>query len=55
MGITHSAICVKDVEWGIDKRGFKILAPFWAGIPVDVTQDAGGVPRCRRAAIRIPF
>jgi len=36
-------------------RGLRMMAAFWAGIPVEVTQEAGVVPRCRRAAIGTPF
>ena len=32
-----------------------MLVVFWAGIPVEVTQGAGVVPRCRRAAIGTPI
>jgi len=32
-----------------------MVAAFWAGIPVEVTQEAGIFPRCRRAAIRTLF
>ena len=32
-----------------------MLAAFWAAIPVEVTQEAGIFPRCRRAAIRTLF
>ena len=28
------APCVKGVEWGLDTRGLRIVAAFWAGIPV---------------------
>ena len=31
------------------------MLAFRAGIPVEVTQEGGAVPRCRRAAIRTPF
>ena len=39
------APCVKVVEWGFVTRGLRIMAAFWAGIPVEVTQDAGVVSR----------
>ena len=41
------------VELGF--RGLKILVALWAGIPVGVTQEAGVVPHCWRAAIGTPF
>ena len=41
----HFAPCVKVVELGLGTSGLKILAAFWAGIPVEVTQEAGVVPR----------
>ena len=46
---------VKGVELGLDTRGLRMVAAFWAGIPVEVTQVAGVVSRCRRAAIGTPF
>ena len=36
----HVAPCVKGVEWGLDTIGLRIVAAFWAGIPVEVTQEA---------------
>ena len=51
----HVASFVRGVEWGLGMRGLRMVAAFWAGIPVEVTQEAGGVPRCRRAAIGTPF
>ena len=45
------ASCVKRVEWRFGTRGLRIVTAFWAGNPVEVTQKAGVVPRCRRAAI----
>ena len=51
----HVAPCVKGVEWGLGTRGLRMLAAFWAGIPVEVTQEASLVPRCIRAAIGTPF
>ena len=39
----HGAPGVKAVEWGLGK--------YWSGIPVEIAQEAGVVPRCRRAAI----
>ena len=41
----HVAPCVNVVEWGFSTRGLRMLAAFWAGIPVEDTQDAGIVPR----------
>ena len=38
------APCVKEVAWGFCTRDLRMLAAFWAGIPVDNTQDAGVVP-----------
>ena len=43
------------VEWRFGTSGLRMLAVIWAGIPVEVTQQADVVQRCRRAAIRIPF
>ena len=34
---------VKGVEWGLGTRGLRIVAAFWTGIPVEVTQEAGVV------------
>ena len=51
----HVAPCLKMVEWGLGTRGLRVLAAFWAGIPVEVTQEAGVVPRRRRAAIGTLF
>ena len=34
----HVAPCVKVVEWEFGTRGLRLLAAFWAGIPVKVTQ-----------------
>ena len=31
---------VKAVEWGIGTRELRMLAVFWADIPVEVTQEA---------------
>ena len=49
------APCVKGVEWGFGTRGFRMVAVFWAGFQVEVTQEAGVVPRRRHAAIRTHF
>ena len=51
----HGAPCVKGVEWELGSRGLRMLALFWASIPVEVAQQAGVVPRCRQVAIGIPF
>ena len=40
----HVAPCVKVAALGT--RGLGMLATFWAGIPVVVTQETGVVPRC---------
>ena len=51
----------KGVEWGSGTRGLRLVAAFWAGIPVslaqtgEVTQEAGVVSRRRRAAIGTAF
>ena len=41
----HVALSVKMVEWRFGMRGLRILAAFWVGIPVEVKQEAGVVPR----------
>ena len=41
----YFAPCVKGVEWGFGTRGYRMVAAFSAGIPVEDTQDAGVVPR----------
>ena len=46
---------VKRVGWGLGMRGLSMVAAFWAGIPVEVTQEADVVLRCRRAVIGTPF
>ena len=51
----HVAPCVHEVEWGLGMKDLKIMAVFWAGIPVEVTQEAGIVPHCRRVAIGTPI
>ena len=50
----HVAPCVKGFEWGLGTRGLRMVAAFWAGFPVEVTQETGVVPRCRGAAVRTP-
>ena len=45
----------KWVEWGLGKRGLGMLEVFWAGILVEITQEIGVVPCCRRTAIGTPF
>ena len=32
-------------------EGLRMVAVFWAGTPVEVTQNVGVVSRCRRTAI----
>ena len=53
----HVAPCIRGVECGrgLGRRGLRMVAAFWAGIPVEVTQEAGVVPRRKRAAIGTPF
>ena len=49
----HVAPCVKGVEWGSGRRGLRKVGGFWPGIPAEVTQETGLVPRYRRAVISI--
>ena len=52
----HVAPCaLKRLELVLGRRGLRMVAVFWAGIPIEVTQEAGVVPRCRLAAIGTPF
>ena len=51
----HVAPFVKGVELGFGTRGLRMVAAFWTGIPVEVTQETGVVLRCRRADIGTPF
>ena len=51
----YFAPCVKRDELGLGTRGLRMVAAFWAGIPVEATQEAGVIPRCRRGAIATPF
>ena len=51
----HFTPCVEGVEWGLDTRGLRMLAVFWAGNAVEVTQEDGIVTCCRRTAIGTPF
>ena len=51
----HVASCVKGVEWEMSTRSLRMVAAFWAVIPVKVTQEAGLVLRCRRAVIGTPY
>jgi len=51
----HVAPCVKGVEWRLGIRGLRMVIAFWTGILVEVTQEAGAVPRCGRATIGTPF
>ena len=46
---------VKGVEWGWGPIGLRMVAAFWAGISVEVTQETVVVPRRRRGAIGKPF
>ena len=39
----HAAPCVKVVEWGLGTRSLGMLAAFWVGILVEVTQEASVV------------
>ena len=41
----HVAPYVKGVKWGKDMRGLRMVAGFWAGISVVVTQEADIVPQ----------
>ena len=49
------APCVKGIKWRLGTRILRMFVVFWAGIKVEVTQEAGLNPRCRRAAIGTPF
>ena len=51
----HVAPCVKGIEWGLGTRGLRMVAAFWAGNPVVVSQEGGVVSSCRRAAIGTHF
>ena len=51
----HVAPYVKGFEWRMGQIGLRMVAAFWAGIPVEVIQEAGVVSRCRRAAIWTSF
>ena len=51
----HVAPCVKGVEWGLSTKGLRMMAAFWASIPVYVTQEANVVQRCRCADTGTPF
>ena len=37
----HVAPCVKGVMEGFSVRGLRMVAEFWVGIPVEVTQYTG--------------
>ena len=54
-GANLSAICLKGVELELGTRGLRMLAAFWAGISVEVTQETGVDLRSKRAAIGTPF
>ena len=41
----YVAPCVKGVDWGLGTRGLRMVAAFWADIPVEVTQESGVVLR----------
>ena len=41
----HVALCVKGVRWGLGTRVLRMMAKFWAGIPIEVTQETGVVLR----------
>ena len=47
----HIVPCVKEVEWGLGTRGLRMLAAFWVGIQVEITQEVDVIPRFKRAAI----
>ena len=53
----HVAPCVKGVEWGLGThiKRFENGGSVLGGIPVEVTQKAGVVPRCIRAVIGTLF
>ena len=53
--LQHVVPFVKGAEWGFSTRGLGMVAAFWTCIPVEITQEAGVVPRCRRTAIGTPF
>ena len=55
LGQQDVAPCVQVFEWGLCTKGLRMVAGFWAGIPVEITQEAGLILRCRRAAIGSPF
>ena len=57
-GSTQSATCCTmciGVEWGLGTRGLRMVAAFWAGIPIEITQKAGVILRCRRGVIGTPL
>ena len=47
----HVAPCVKEVERRLGTRGMRIVTAFWAGIPVEATQEAGVISSCPRAIL----
>ena len=49
----HVEPFVKGFKGGLGTKGLRILAAFWAGIPVEDTQEVGVAQR--RAAIGTPF
>ena len=36
----HVAPYVKQIEWGLGTKALRMVAAFWAGFPVEVTQEA---------------
>ena len=47
----HVAPCLKRVEWGLGTKGLRMVVAFWAGIPIEVSLEAGVIPRYERVAI----
>ena len=45
----------KALSSDLAREVLRMVAAFWAGIPVEVTEEASVDPRCRRAAIETPF
>ena len=37
----HVAPCVKGIEWGLGTRGLRMVAAYWAGMPVEVVKTGG--------------
>ena len=40
--LQHVAPCVKRVQWGLSRRGLRMVAELWAGIPVEDFQFPQG-------------